>query len=80
MHLICFVEPADVERAQSILDEVQWGATKGAKAVPGYSSPVVRTLVPKLFRIGIDRLEEAEIKNFALMSTGGEQVLEALNG
>jgi hypothetical protein len=79
MHLICFVQPADVERAQELLDAVQFGATKGAKAVAGYASPVVRSMVPRIFRISVDRLDDEGIKNFALMSTGGDQLLEAIH-
>jgi hypothetical protein len=77
MHLICFVQSADVEKAQSILDEVQWGATKGAKAVGKYSDPAVRGQVPKIYRISVDRLDDAGIKNFALLNLGADQLLEA---
>jgi hypothetical protein len=77
MHLICFVDPCDVEKAQEILDGVQFGATKGAKAVGKYSDPVVRATVPKIYRISVDRLDDAGIKNFALLNVGADQLLEA---
>ena len=74
MHLICFVQPEDVEKAQAILDTVKRGATYGAKAVGEYGTAWGK--VPRIFRIPVDVLEDAGIRNFALPNVGGLQLMQ----
>lgn len=77
-HLVVFVPIEELERAEAFCASVIDGPLKGAVVSTKYAQAWSR--LPKWARVRVSELNDAGIRNFAVLNIGGEQLLEAIGG